>query len=84
MHEGPGVSISLVGGRNSSIGFIMTSNLSFHAVSCRNILNWAIKNSWPLSCPVMVRIRPSKNLVRGHPLKCRTIPDSPFFGEQFA
>jgi hypothetical protein len=30
MHEGPGVSISLVGGRNSSIGFIMTSNLSFH------------------------------------------------------
>jgi hypothetical protein len=37
MHEGPGVSISLVGGRNSSIGLIMTSNLSFHAVSCRRI-----------------------------------------------
>src|SRR5271169_4762390 len=35
-HEGPGVSISLVGGRNSSIGFNMTSNLSFHAALCQD------------------------------------------------
>ena len=38
-HEGPGVSISLVGGRNSSIGFIMTSNLSFHAALAGDIQN---------------------------------------------
>ena len=36
MHEGPGVSISLVGGRNSSIGFIMPSNLSFPMALCRD------------------------------------------------
>jgi hypothetical protein len=34
MQDGPGVSINLVGGRSSSIGFIMTSNLGFHAVVC--------------------------------------------------
>jgi hypothetical protein len=37
MQEGPGVSISLVGGRSSSMGFIIASNLSFHAVACQNI-----------------------------------------------
>src|SRR5580704_14988376 len=42
-HEGPGVSISLVGGRNSSIGFIMTSNLSFHAATCRHVQNCALR-----------------------------------------
>jgi hypothetical protein len=42
-HEGPGVSISLVGGRNSSIGFLMTSNLGFHAASCRHIQKYALE-----------------------------------------
>jgi hypothetical protein len=36
MQEGPGVSISLVGGRSSSIGLIITSNLCFHAVIGRH------------------------------------------------
>jgi len=43
MQEGPGVSISLVGGRNSSIGLIMTLNLSFHAVHCRHIQKWVFR-----------------------------------------
>jgi hypothetical protein len=44
------VSISLVGGRNSSIGFIMTSNLYFHAAFCRHIQK----------CALGVVLRPSR------------------------
>jgi len=48
------VSISLVGGRNSSIGFIMTSFLNSHAAYClagaNNLIIGAVK-TWRIGPP---------------------------------